>query len=233
MVLGVTDWVNKKDAYIQIVNERGSRDFLIQPNFTKVLEEDTRILYPSLKEQRDEEIIIRTPYWDLLWLFPQSEIQLEFEWWNLKLISKIVWKVWFMSWVFISNVQFSWDRNVLDDEQEEKLKELEKSYKNEVISYLKEQISVSNIAWANNTMMYNIDGKIIKILSKMFPSTFSKNLQNYNEFQKYFSRVDYGVNVGRYYKVEMSWESIGSVRWNLKSNMKIGTNNTYYDLFKH
>ena len=81
---------------------------------------------------------------------------------------------------------------------------MEKSYKNEVVSYLKEQISVSNIVWANNTMMYNIDGKIIKILSKMFPSTFSKNLQNYNEFQKYFSRVDYGVNVGRYYKVEMS-----------------------------
>jgi hypothetical protein len=63
-------------------------------------------------------------------------------------------------------------------------------YKQEIVSYLKNQISESRIGLANNTIMYNIDGIIIKFLSKMFPVTFSKNLHNYNEFQKYFSWVD-------------------------------------------
>lgn len=230
--LWVNNVVEKKDAYIQIMNEKWSRDFLIRPNFSKVLEEHVGILYPSLKVQRDEKIIVKTQYGDVLWLFPQSEIMLDFEWKNLNFISKLNWKIWFMSWVFDSNLKISGDIDILNDSQKEWLNEIEKNYKYDVVSYLKEQISVSNIWWANNTMMYDIDGKIVKILSKMFPSTFSKNLDNYNEFQKYFSWIDWWVNVGRYYNVELTWQSINSTRWGLRSNMIIGTKNTY-SLFKH
>jgi hypothetical protein len=46
--------------------------------------------------------------------------------------------------------------------------------------------------------MYNVDGKIVKYLAKMFPVTFGKNLQNYNEFQKYFGRFDERVDLSRY-----------------------------------
>jgi hypothetical protein len=46
--------------------------------------------------------------------------------------------------------------------------------------------------------MYNIDGKIIKFLAKMFPVSFSKNLHNYNEFQKYFAWEDKSIDLGRY-----------------------------------
>jgi hypothetical protein len=46
--------------------------------------------------------------------------------------------------------------------------------------------------------MYNIDGKIVGYLAKMFPITFGKNLQNYNEFQKYFSRFDEKIDLSRF-----------------------------------
>ena len=70
------------------------------------------------------------------------------------------------------------------------LNSAQKIYKYELVYYLKNQISESKIGWANNTVMYNIDGKIIGFLAKMFPVSFGGNLDNYNEFQKYFSRVD-------------------------------------------
>jgi hypothetical protein len=74
--------------------------------------------------------------------------------------------------------------------QQDWIDSVQESYKYELVSYLKEQISESNIGRANNTVMYNIDGKIIKYLAKMFPVSFGKNLRNYNEFQKYFSRMN-------------------------------------------
>jgi len=46
--------------------------------------------------------------------------------------------------------------------------------------------------------MYNIDGKLIGLLSKIFPVTFGDNLRNYKEFQKYFDLVDNSVSLGRY-----------------------------------
>ena len=72
-------------------------------------------------------------------------------------------------------------------------------YKYDLVEYLKDQISESNIGWANNTIMYNIDGKIIKFLVKLFPATYSRNLRNYNEFQEYFSWIDGDeINLSRY-----------------------------------
>ena len=104
--------------------------------------------------------------------------------------------------MFESNVEFSGDKVYLTAEQISWLSGVQNTYKHGLVSYLKRQISESNISWANNTIMYNIDGKIVKALSRMFPATFSKNRNNYNEFQKYFSRVDEGVELGRYYEIQ-------------------------------
>ena len=45
----------------------------------KVLSENVKITYPSLKSYRDEKVLIITPQRDLIQIFPQSEIQIEFE----------------------------------------------------------------------------------------------------------------------------------------------------------
>jgi hypothetical protein len=60
------------------------------------------------------------------------------------------------------------------------------------VLYLKDQISDSNISLANGTIMYDIDGRILRFLARMFPTSFGRNLKNYNEFMNYFSWVDDG-----------------------------------------
>lgn len=232
-ILWINDSIDKRDAYIRITNSKWSEDFEMYPNFSKVLSENSRISYPSLKSQRDEKVVIITPQWDLIWIFPQSEIQLQFSWKDLKIVEKLDWKIWFLSWVFKSNIEVVWYEEDLTQEELDWFVWIQESYKHELVYYLKNQISKSNIWWANNTIMYNIDGKIIGFLSKMFPATFSKNLRNYNEFQKYFSRVDDGgVDLGRYAIKQWTWESIDSLRWNLQDNMDMWKSNTYWWLKK-
>lgn len=219
--------VDKRDAYIQIISSRGSEDFDIFPEFTKSLSENLVISYPSLKNERDEKLVVITSQWDLIWIFPQSEVQLEFDWNNLKSISKLNWKIWFLSWVFESDLEILWYEENLTQAQMDWLNSAQKIYKYELVYYLKNQISESKIGWANNTVMYNIDGKIIGFLAKMFPVSFGGNLDNYNEFQKYFSRLDEWVDLGKYSVDYWSWVSMGSIWWNFKDNMSIWKNNIY------
>ena len=219
--------VNKKDAYIRITNTKGNEDFEIRSNFSKTLSENVKITYPSLKEKREENVIIITSHWDLIQIFPQSEIQIEFEWKNLKKIEKLNWKFWFLSWIFESNIEIIWNENLSTDEKIW-LIWVQETYKHDFISYLKNQISDSKISLANNTIMYNIDWVIIKILAKMFPITFGKNLKNYNEFQKYLWNFNNEIDLSRYTIKQWTWESIDSMRWNIKNNMNIWKTNTYW-----
>ena len=109
----IVEDVPKKDAYIQIVNSRKADNFEIVPYFEKSLNETCRILYPSLKKQRDEKVVIVTPYWDLFWIFPQSEVSLEFDGENLNTLSKLNWRIWYLSWVFASSVNLLRCRNFI------------------------------------------------------------------------------------------------------------------------
>jgi len=226
LVLWVDDRIKKTEAYIRITDIRNDNDFEIYPFFKKTLNDDVKISYPSVKKQRNENMIIKTPEWDLFWLFPQSEIQLEFSWWKVKKVSKINWKIWFLSWVFDSGIEYSWDIEMLDQKQQERIIWIQSWYKSELVSHLKWQIAKSNIAWANNTIMYNIDGKLIQFLSKMFPNTFGNNLRNYKEFQKYFGWFDNWVDLGRYSLKHWS-QSFGLLWWKMKENMNVWKNNTY------
>lgn len=227
-VFGIDSQIDKRDAYIKITNIRENKDLIIMPNINYELSENQIISYPSTKSQRDEKFIIQTPQWDVFWIFPQSEIQLEFSWDNLKTVSKLNWKVWFLSWMFDSSIEYLWETDNLTKEQQEWIEWIKNEYIFELVSYLKSQISISNISRANNTIMYNIDGKIIKYLAKMFPVTFSKNLDNYNEFQKYFSLIDDWIDLGRYAQKQWSWESIQSIWWNMEDNINIWKDNTYW-----
>ena len=228
-ILWINNPIDKSEAYIKIITSKGNEDFEMYPNFSKVLSENSVVSYPSLKTQRDENVVIITPHWDLVWIFPQSEIQIKFEWWDLKKVEKLNWKIWFLSWIFKSNIEAIWYEEILAQDEKNWLIWVQDLYKKDLVYYLKSQISESNIWWANNTIMYNIDGKIIKFLAKMFPATFSKNLRNYNEFQKYFSRFgDYWGDLGRYTMNQWSWGSLGSLRWNLQDNMEEWKNNTYW-----
>jgi hypothetical protein len=53
--------VDRKDAYIQMTNLMGYDDYDIIPNFAKVLSENIKISYPSLKTERNEKLIIINP----------------------------------------------------------------------------------------------------------------------------------------------------------------------------
>lgn len=225
-ILWVNNLVEKKEAYIQITNSDGNNDFEIVPNFSKTLSENVKISYPSLNKQRAENLLIITSWWDLVWIFPQSEVLVEFEWKVLKKVSKLNGKILFLTWMFSSDLEFIWN-DELNQEERDWLEWFQDGYKYEVVSYLKNQISESNISFANNTIMYNIDWIIIKYLSKIFPVSFGKNLSNYNEFQKYFNRVDQDVNLGRYSVKQWSWESINLIWWKIKDNMNIWKTNTY------
>lgn len=228
MVLWVDKQIEKKEAYIRMTDRQGSSDFIMVPDFKKSLSDSVKISYPSLNKNREERVIIITPQWDLLWIFPQSEVDLQFSWNALKFVEKLNWKVWFLAWVFDSDVQILWNEWYLSLEEQDWLEWVQDTYKYEVVSYLKNQISDSKIGLANNTIMYNIDGKIIKYLSKMFPVTFSDNLQNYNEFQKYFRWSEWGeVDLGRFSMQQLTWESVGSFWWTLKDNMDAWKDNTY------
>ena len=185
----VVEDVPKKDAYIQIVDQIKTNDFDIVSNFDRQISEDCRISYPSKKAERRENIVIVTPYWEFIWLFPQSEIELKFDGENMIGLSKLSWNIWFLSWVFDSSIDFSWE-SVLLPEQQDWILWLQYDYKYDFVTYLKNQISDNNMSLVNSTIMYNIDWKIIRLLARMFPATFSKNLRNYNEFQEYFRWVN-------------------------------------------
>ena len=226
-VLWVWNSVDKRDAYIKITGLKWSEDFNIQSSFERSLLENGKIAYPSLSKNRDEKIIITTSYWDLIQIFPQSEISLEFSWKDLKMIKKLNWKIWFLSWIFESQVKVIW-MDKLSQEEQKRIQWAQDIYKYELISYLKNQISESRIDLANNTIMYDIDGKVIKFLSKMFPVTFGKNLHNYNEFMKYFSLLEWDeIDLNRYTIKQWTWESISSFWWSLKENINMWKSNTY------
>ena len=233
LFIWVNDRVDKSDAYVQLVTSKGTTDLVIMPYFSRALSESQKISYPSLKSQRDEKIIIITPYGDVIWMFPQSEIQVAFDWNEVKEIDKLNWKIWFLSWVFESNIEILWYEQNLAQEQQDWIEWIQNLYKADLVFHLKNQIAESNIWWANNTIMYNIDGKIIWFLARMFPVTFGKNLRNYNEFQKYFSWVDEWVNLSKYSMSELEWNEWDwiSVWWYIKNNMNMGKDSTY-GLFK-
>ena len=226
-VLWVDSLVEKTDAYVHVVDSRWANDFDIVPGFTKILSENVKISYPSLKSQRDEKLVIITSFWDLIRIFPQSEVQVEFDWNNLIWVSKLNWKIWFLSWVFNSDIKVSWYEENLTQDQLDFINWAQSMYKSELVSYLKNQISDSKIGRANNTIMYDIDGRIIRLLAKLFPISFGKNLRNYNEFQKYFGLADGWVDLGRYEMKQWTWWSITSVWWSVKGNMSVWKDNTY------
>jgi hypothetical protein len=147
-----------------------------------------------------------TPRGEIFWILPQSKIQLDFEWNKLVKISKLAWKIGVLSWIFVGESEFIWDAETLSHEQLEWLKILQDEYRYDLVSYLRNQISESNISLANGTIMYDIDGRILKFLAKMFPTSFGKNLKNYNEFMYYFWWVDQDViDLWRYSKINRWW----------------------------
>ena len=232
-VVWVVDAIPKRDAYIQINNWRKNEEYEIYPWFSKTILESCEISYPSNKSEREEKIIFKTPWWGIFLMFPQSKIQLDFEWKNLMNISKVSWRMGVLSWFFDEKIKVEWDAEILSQEQLEGLDILQEWYKYDLVSYLKNQISESNIWLANGTIMYNIDGKILNFLAKIFPASFRKNLKNYNEFMYYFSLVDQDeVNLERYSNKNMSW-SVKSMRRAMKQEFKHGKEDATYLLKKY
>ena len=224
--------VDKSDAYLQISDSRKSNLFEITPNFHLILMGDTKISYPSLKTHRDEKVIILTQNGEVVLILPQSEVQLLFSWNKMSKIIQNSWKIWFLSGMFESSLEIDWDSEELTPENLEFMQKMFEWYQIDLVNYLKNQISDSKISLAHNTVMYKVDWTIIKFLARMFPTTFSRNLRNYNAFQDYFSLVnDDEIDLTRYntdWRWKISW---GQLFWNIRSNMKLWKWSTY-DIWK-
>ena len=228
LTIWVVDTISRSDAYIQIYNGKRTEDYEIMPWFTKILSESCEVSYISNKIEREEKVILITPEWEVFRIFPQSKIQLSFEWKKLMRISKSVWRVWILSWVFGQWVEIVWDVENLSSEQQEILQNLQDGYKYELVSYLKDQISESSISLANGTIMYDIDGRILRFLARIFPVSFGKKLKNYNEFMYYFGRVDQDeIDLWRYSMENPSGWTMGSMLRTLKQGIKNWKQDTY------
>ena len=78
----------------------------------------------------------------------------------------------------------------LSQENADFLSAMSQEYAEELVDFLREQISDSQIGLASSTIIQNIDGVILRFLARMFPTTFGQNLKNYNQFQQYFGLVE-------------------------------------------
>lgn len=231
----VVEWVDneleKSDTYINIKDSKRSTDYIISPNFTKDILWNCKISYPSIKIDRKENVIIKTPEWKKFFLFPQSEVQLEFEWKKMIKFSKVAWKVMVFSWMFEDDIDIVWEMEKFKDDKKilDLVDSLDEEYKYELVYYLKNQISESKISLANNTIMYNIDWVLLKFLAKIFPTSFSKNLKNYKEFMGYFALIEWNeVNLKRFSKKNESWISVFSLFSELIDDVSIWVNNIYW-----
>lgn len=226
-VMWVADNVLKREAYIQIYNWKRNEDYEIKPWFSKVLLESCDISYLSNKIEREEKVVLITPEGEIFQIFPQSKIRLNFVWKNFVKISKTIWTVGYLSWVFDGWAEFVWDVESLSLEQLWELESLQDRYRQDLVLYLKNQISESHISLADGTIMYDIDGRILRFLAKMFPASFSKNLKNYNEFMYYFSWVDQDeIDLERYSKT-IKWWWMGSMLRTMKEGLKSWRQDTY------
>lgn len=227
-VIWATDDISKREAYIQINNWRRNEEYEISPWFVKVISESCELSYLSSRSEREEKLFLMTPGWEIFRIFPQTKVQLNFEWKKMVKISELAWKVGVFSWFFDEKIEFVWDDEVLSSDELDLLKNLQYEYKYDFVSYLKNQISESNITLANGTIMYDIDGRILRFLAKMFPASFWKNLKNYNEFMYYFSLIDQDeLNLWRYSMKNMWWWTMNSMLKTMKEGVKKWKQDTY------
>jgi len=227
-ISGITNNIDKNDAFIKIQTNKKSEEIQIIPWYSREITDSCTISYPSLQENRNEKITFSTPQWDIFILLPQSSIELNFTDKNLVKVSNINWKIWFLSWLFNSTFEYEWWIDNLDEQQINTITDFQNQYKSELISHLKLQISDSSIDFANNTIMYNLDGKLLKILAKLFPATFSRNLENYNDFQKYFSIIPNNqVNINQHFKRNESTIHTDTLWSDIKENAQVGKQNIY------
>ena len=227
----VDDELEKSDAYINITDSKRSNDYVISPGFERNILENCKISYPSIRVDREENVVIKTPEWKKFFLFPQSEVQLEFEWKKMIKFSKVAWKVMVFSWMFEDDIDIVWEMEEFKNDEEilDLVDSLNEEYKYELVYYLKNQISESDISLANNTIMYNIDWVLLKFLAKIFPTSFSKNLKNYKEFMDYFGLIEWNnIDLKRYSKKNESWISVFSLFSELIDDVSIWVNNIYW-----
>ena len=227
----VDDELEKSDAYINITDSKRSNDYIISPGFERNILENCKISYPSIRVDREENVVIKTPEWKKFFLFPQSEVQLEFEWKKMIKFSKVAWKVMVFSWMFEDDIDIVWEMEEFKNDEEilDLVDSLNEEYKYELVYYLKNQISESDISLANNTIMYNIDWVLLKFLAKIFPTSFSKNLKNYKEFMDYFALIEWNeVNLKRFSKKNESWISVFSLFSKMINDVSIWVNNIYW-----
>ena len=233
-VMWIDKSVDKSDAYLQISGLRKDSQFEIVPNFHFVLMEDCKISYPSLKMDRDEKVTILTQNGEVMLILPQSEVQILFSWGKISKVIQNNWKIRFLSGMFELSLEIDWDLEEPTPEDLEFMQKIFEWYQVDLVNYLKDQISDSKISLAHNTVMYKIDWTIIRFLARMFPTTFGRNLRNYNAFQDYFSLVQEDeIDLTRY-DTEWRWKiSLKQFFWNIRSNMELWKWTTYDIWEKH
>ena len=220
--------VDRREAYMQITNVRRSEDFALMSNFRKILWSDWKISYISMRRERNEKILIISPWGDVVWIYPQSEVRVWFENIDRLKVSKLAWKVWFGSWVFAWDIEYVGDVEPIWEDELHLLEVVKNGYMIELVEYLRDQIADEQISFGNTEIMQDADGVLLRFLAKIFPTTFGQNLRNYNEFQKYFDMIKEDEQLQIDYSVGQTWWNSGWLRDNLKNGINVGRENTRF-----
>ena len=215
----VMERVDRSDAYLQIKRDGKDEVFDIVPGFSREVVESIQIIYPSLKKSRNEKVMITSPWWDVIVIFPQTEISIEIDKMSNMKLTNLNGRIWFVEWMFSWYVEYEWKRETLSDGERQLVEYIQKNYQNALLEHLHMQVWW----WAiirDNMLMKNINGKLVKLLANAFPTIFGRNLKNYNEFEKYFSMEDNeNLNTDRVMEnyngvwVRYLWQSIKGGFW--------------------
>ena len=220
--------INKKDAYIQITTNTKTEDIIITPSLNKIISGNVNIAYPSLRKIREEYITIIDSEWNIILLTPQSNIEIQIYNNSIKQLNNIEWTVSIFTWILNNwNIFFSWTNIKTTETQLDIINWYQSLYLNNLLTYFQDQISNYN-KLSSNIIIQNINWKILTLLTKFFPVKFSKNLKNYNEFQKYFILwKNYNIDMDKYLYNKNDDFNIISTRNNIKNNSEIWKQNTY------
>lgn len=209
------------NAKIQIKTNKKDEIYEISPFFSKTIEQDCQISYLSTKTHRTEFLWILTNEGNVLLIYPQTQITIKTDSGKIKDITANNWSVFFKSGLLITDTIYSWKNWDINEEINQIINNKQKKYSNDLIKYLKDQISKNNISSFNNTTIHNINWYIIKILANIFPTFFQQNLDNYNQFQFYFSLNEEKILNYDKYQLNNSWISTKFTLSQIKDNINI------------
>ena len=199
-------YLNENNALITKDNKKYIINAWLENYELKLQKDWSQIIFKSDNLYENTYCFIVFKWWDFLEILPQSAIninndfQIEILTWNIKYYPKT-----------LNNFSFTW--NIQPElETSENITSIVKDWYNESLRfYIKTQL------WSEileNKTILNLSQKTLKILSKIFPWKYEKNLKN---LQDYLDILNINLNEKKEYEKNLNTKwNFNNFRWGLK-----------------